>query len=500
MQEMSEVVIVTIPEELPPGMEEGQEGQEGGQEEGQEGMEAAELTSHPGEEVLTVSPVEADSLSKEEDVIVKLTEEVDVEADVFYPITCGDAKATLVWKKFVCPGINVKCVQFNEQLISPKEFVCLAGKSTLKDWKRAIRLNGTMLRKIMDSGELDFYQHTKVCSNTCRSTKIDLVGTKVSVSSEQASDLVPATPTSADLNGAAFSEMMEETSEWVTAIGEDSVAFWRAVKEVGLLEEVVEDFQKELQEVLKGLQERVCDPPLQVKDAVLLNNIVQNFGMLDLVKKVLASHKSQMDRYREQYTRSLAALEQQCDEHRKRAKELKSKSQHLNNVLMTLTPVPALPAPKRPRLTRAVSGPATVNTTPTQITLPLNQLAGLPLGKVLTIAGGQAGTNLGGYTFLTSPLSGSELVGDASNLTVLSAGAGQEGATGLGGSATSTAFVKLVGSQFQLVTLPAAVQQHVGSITVVDAMATAAADPQEGGQPDDDAEGQPEQVREDGEQ
>lgn len=36
---------------------------------------------------------------------------VDVEADVFYPITCGDAKATLIWKKFVCPGINVKCVQ-----------------------------------------------------------------------------------------------------------------------------------------------------------------------------------------------------------------------------------------------------------------------------------------------------------------------------------------------------------------------------------------------------
>lgn len=42
---------------------------------------------------------------------VKLSEEVDVEADVFYPITCGDAKAMLIWKKFVCPGINVKCVQ-----------------------------------------------------------------------------------------------------------------------------------------------------------------------------------------------------------------------------------------------------------------------------------------------------------------------------------------------------------------------------------------------------
>lgn len=503
MPDMSEVVIVTIPdstaEDLPSVVEEEKAV-----------LVTAELTPQPGEDVLTVTPMEAEaeasrteSLSKEEAVIVKLTEEVDVEADVFYPITCGDAKATLIWKKFVCPGINVKCVQFNEQLISPKEFVCLAGKSTLKDWKRAIRLNGTMLRKIMDSGELDFYQHAKVCSNTCRSTKIDLVGTKVSISSDQAAELVPATPSSADLNGAAasFPEVTEETSEWVTAIGEDSVAFWRGVKEAGLLDEVVEAFQTELQEVLKGLQERVSDPPLQVKDAVLLNNTVQNFGMLDLVKKVLASHKSQMDRYREQYTRSLAALEQQCDEHRKRAKELKSKSQHLNNVLMTLTPVPAPPAPKRPRLTRAISGPASVNSAPTQITLPLNQLTGLPLGKVLT-----AGTNLSGYTLLTSSLSGSELAADASNLTVLSAAAGQEVADGAGSSAASTAFVKVVGPQFQLVTLPAglqglaqsaAIQQQVGSINVVDATATAADESQEEGQADGDDEGQPEQVKED---
>ncbi|KAA8591218.1 hypothetical protein FQN60_002161 [Etheostoma spectabile] len=448
MQEMSDIVIVTIPEttaeDLPSVVEEDKAV-----------LVTAELTPEPGEEILTVAPVEeaeaeasgADSLSREEAVIVKLSEEVDVEADVFYPITCGDTRATLVWKKFVCPGINVKCVQ---------EFVCLAGKSTLKDWKRAIRLNGTMLRKIMDSGELDFYQHTKVCSNTCRSTKIVLVGTKVSVSSDQSADLVPATPSSADLNGAAatFPEVMEETSEWVTAIG----------------------------------------------DAVLLNNIVQNFGMLDLVKKVLASHKSQMDRYREQYTRSLAALEQQCDEHRKRAKELKSKSQHLNNVLMTLTPVPAPPAPKRPRLTRAVSGPASVNAAPptTQITLPLNQLSGLPLGKVLTVAGAPPGANhLGSYTFLTSSsLSGSELASDGANhLTVLSAApAGQEGAAG-GGSPTP-AFVKVVGSQFQLVTLPAglqslavaqcAVQQQVGGVG--DATATAADDPQGDGRADADGE------------
>lgn len=36
--------------------------------------------------------------------------------------------------------------QYDEHVISPKEFVHLAGKSTLKDWKRAIRMNGIMLR------------------------------------------------------------------------------------------------------------------------------------------------------------------------------------------------------------------------------------------------------------------------------------------------------------------------------------------------------------------
>lgn len=37
-------------------------------------------------------------------------------------------------------------------MISPKEFVHLAGKSTLKDWKRAIRMNGIMLRWALAPG------------------------------------------------------------------------------------------------------------------------------------------------------------------------------------------------------------------------------------------------------------------------------------------------------------------------------------------------------------
>lgn len=192
-----------------------------------------------------------------------------------------------------------------------------------------------------------------------------------------------------------------------------------------------------------------------------------------------------------------AALEQQCDEHRKRAKELKSKSQHLNNVLMTLTPVPAATTPKRPRLTRAVSGPASVNAAATQITLPLNQLTGLPLGKVLTMAGAPAGTALGGYTLLTSPVAGPELATDASNLTVLSAAAVQEGTAG-GSTPPPTAFVKVVSSQYQLVTVPATLQGlvttqstmvplPVGNISVVGATTTATVETQEA---DDDVDQQ----------
>ncbi|XP_072917805.1 glucocorticoid modulatory element-binding protein 2 isoform X1 [Hemitrygon akajei] len=402
------------------------------------------------------------TLIQKGDIIeVKIGDEADnMEPEIIYPITCGESKANLIWKKFVCPGINIKCVQFDNQLISPKEFVNLAGKSTLKDWKRAIRLNGVMLRKIMDSGEMDFFQHSKVCSNTCRSTKIDLSSARSSLSSQQSTEYIPVTPAIADVNGSLATsgiESCEDSCEWISAIGDDTFSFWRGLKEAGLLEEVIQEFQQEMQGSLKSLQQRMHQPPLQVGDAIILNNIVQSFGLLDLVKKVLASHKSQMDRSREQYTRDLAALEQQCDEHRKRAKELKHKSQHLNNVLMTLTPVAAAPPSKRPRLTRATSGPATVAahmvtaSQSGQITLasgvPMSQLTNI--GKMTTLSTipvsgvGKNPPHTATFTAAASPLIGGysvlasspgipnavEIHPDASNLAVLSTAAIQDGNT-----------------------------------------------------------------------
>ncbi|ETE65468.1 Glucocorticoid modulatory element-binding protein 1, partial [Ophiophagus hannah] len=134
--------------------------------------ESARRSLHVSQMSPLFPPVDASALESNEEI------------EIAYPITCGDSKAILLWKKFVCPGINVKCVKvnstvkvtlparfslqclyfiparkrhpspchkdldttFNDQLISPKHFVHLAGKSTLKDWKRAIRLGGIMLR------------------------------------------------------------------------------------------------------------------------------------------------------------------------------------------------------------------------------------------------------------------------------------------------------------------------------------------------------------------
>ncbi|XP_075032718.1 glucocorticoid modulatory element-binding protein 2 isoform X2 [Mixophyes fleayi] len=464
---VEEVVVVTTPDNIMDGS-------------GVEGVKAVLVTTNRSlaeealeSENMAAAAAAAFSASTElkEAVLVKMEDgdEETMEAEIAYPITCGESKANLIWRKFVCPGINVKCVQYNEHLISPKEFVHLAGKSTLKDWKRAIRMNGVMLRKIMDSGELDFYQHSKVCSNTCRSTKIDVTGGRMSLCSQMSTEYIPITTTSSEISFLDFTvngnpttitiETCDNSGEWSNSVGDDTLVFWQGLRDAGLLGDIIQEFHQELLETMKGLKERLQTPLFELQDAVLLNNIVQNFGMLDLIKKVLASHKSQMDRSREQYTRDLAALEQQCDEHRRRAKELKHKSQHLNNVLMTLTPVTLPPAPKRPRLTRATSGPASissqVSSQQTQITLPqgmsLSQLTGLPFSKLMSTsipvsscssvvnknsysqANSPSSPVLGGYTILTP--SGSNFPGtleihpDSSNLTVLSTAAMQDSNT-----------------------------------------------------------------------
>ncbi|XP_054855322.1 glucocorticoid modulatory element-binding protein 1 [Eublepharis macularius] len=351
----------------------------------QQGQLCNRIYQEGSETSTAVVAVETHTIHKLEEGIDPSTIETNEEIEIAYPITCGESKAILLWKKFVCPGINVKCVKFNDQLISPKHFVHLAGKSTLKDWKRAIRLGGIMLRKMMDSGQIDFYQHDKVCTNTCRSTKFDLLISSARAPVPGQQSLVQ-TPTSTDGNIAQIAvseESMEEGIEWNSAltaavtmateegikkdpeeISEDTLMFWKGIADVGLMEEVVCNIQKEIEEVLKGVQQRLGQSSLLVTDAAILNNIAHTFGLMDTVKRVLDNRKSQTDQGEEQFLYTLAGLERQLEEQKKLARDQKTKSQAVQNVV--LMPVSTSKASKRPRLQRPASATVLSSSAPIQ--------------------------------------------------------------------------------------------------------------------------------------
>ncbi|XP_069479068.1 glucocorticoid modulatory element-binding protein 1 isoform X2 [Ambystoma mexicanum] len=335
-----------------------------------------------------VMSMETHSLKMEDGFDATLLEDNE-DIEIAYPITCGESKAILLWKKFVCPGINVKCVKFNDQMISPKHFVNIAGKSTLKDWKRAIRLGGTMLRKMMDSGQIDFYQHDKVCTNTCRSTKFDLLISSARAPVPGAQSTILQTPTSADgsITQIAVSEegLDEGGIEWNSAltaavqmvtdegtkkegddISEETLMFWKGIADVGLMDEVVSNIQKEMQELLRGVQERLGQSLLQVTDAAVLNNVAHTFGLMDTIKKVLETRKNETDQSEEQFHYTLADLDRQLEEQKRQAVEQKMKSQTIQNVVLMPMNTPNPKPAKRPRLQRPASATVLGSSTPTQ--------------------------------------------------------------------------------------------------------------------------------------
>ncbi|CAJ1083554.1 glucocorticoid modulatory element-binding protein 1 isoform X1 [Xyrichtys novacula] len=346
--------------------------------------------------ILQLQPITTGDESAETDAAVmaveaqpEQTEGEDVE--IGCPITCGDCKAVLLVKKFVCPGINVKCVKYEDQLISPKQFVHISGKATLKDWKRAIRMGGVMLRKMMDSGQLDFYQHSTLCTNTCRSTKFDLLinntrfppdgtGLNTPTSSQVAAQVVLG-------NGGAVGEdrveVLSGKADWSSSsldsadkkesneISEDTLNFWKGIADVGLLGEVVTNISTVLQELLSGVQQRKEPATLQETDSCLvevavLSNLAQVFGLLDLVKEMLERRRQQTDPCQEQILSTLINLEVQLEEQRKQqqVRALLSCPQPAKNK------TPTKRQTKRPRLQRPAS-------TTTLLTSPINQQATL---------------------------------------------------------------------------------------------------------------------------
>ncbi|XP_036808876.1 glucocorticoid modulatory element-binding protein 1 isoform X4 [Oncorhynchus mykiss] len=300
------------------------------------------------------------------------------EVELGYPITCGECKAVLLVKKFVCPGINVKCVKYEDQLISPKQFVHMSGKATLKDWKRAIRMGGVMLRKMMDSGQLDFYEHSTLCTNTCRSTKFDLL-----------------------INNTRFPP---DGSGLTTPISsqEETLNFWKGIADVGLMGEVVDNIRTELLEMLRGVQLRSEQAALQDTDSCLvevavLSNLAQVFGLLDSVKHILNVRREQTDPGEEQVISTLTNLELQLEEQR-RQQHFRAQLCHPqpdNNISHTPGGKPTKPKAKRPRLQRpasttlltsSLSQPHTATLQPQQFTV-LSPISFSSMGQPFSLSG-----------------------------------------------------------------------------------------------------------------
>uniref|UniRef100_A0A3P9H6W2 Glucocorticoid modulatory element binding protein 1 n=1 Tax=Oryzias latipes TaxID=8090 RepID=A0A3P9H6W2_ORYLA len=335
--------------------------------------------------ILQLQPISTGDESAEADAAVIAVESQSDQGEandveICCPITCGDSKAVLLIKKFVCPGINVKCVKYQDQLISPKQFVHMSGKATLKDWKRAIRMGGVMLRKMMDSGQLDFYQHSTLCTNTCRSTKFDLL-----INNTRFPPDGLTTPTSSQAqsilgNGGALSEDRSDIlkTDWsyspvesgdkkgTNEISEDTLNFWKGIADVGLLEEVVTNINTELMQMLNGVLERAHEPPIQDAEVAVLSNLAQVFDLLDSVKKILERRRQQTDPSQEQVLSVLSNLEIQLEEQRKQ-QQVRAL---LSSPHTAKSKTPVKRSTKRPRLHRPAS-------TTTLLSSPITQQAAL---------------------------------------------------------------------------------------------------------------------------
>ncbi|MBW01312.1 Glucocorticoid modulatory element-binding protein 1, partial [Eschrichtius robustus] len=271
---------------------------------------------------------------------------------------------------------------------------------------------------MMDSGQIDFYQHDKVCSNTCRSTKFDLLisSARAPVPGQQTS--VVQTPTSADGRGA------------------------------------------------------------QAPDAAVLNNVAHTFGLMDTVKKVLDNRRNQVEQGEEQFLYTLTDLERQLEEQKKQAQDPRLKSQTVQNVV--LMPVSTPKPPKRPRLQRPASTTVLSPSPPVQqpqftvispITItPVGQSFSMGNIPVATLSQGSSpvtvhtlpsGPQLFRYATVVSSAKSSSpdtvTIHPSSSLALLSSTAMQDGTT-LGNMTTMVSPVELVAMESGLTSAIQAVE------------------------------------------
>lgn len=264
----------------------------------------------------------------------------------YFKVTCGSLEGKLIWQKFVCPGINVRCIRIDgrshHELITPKELVKEANKQTLKDWKRAIRINSKMLRKLMDDNELDYYRHDIQCSNTCKSNKTqpqDSTGSSISRDSSMSSVNPSSHPSSFEENPsrplqtqltyeqrapsfernssseespADMAEMgpVESGPMSVDTASTETIAnchrFWSVIKSSDMMDDVLKEIMNKI-----FILQRQSQIELRSEDAVILTNIVNSLDMMPQVQQIIRGQQDIHGQRSEAIESKLADLQTQ---------------------------------------------------------------------------------------------------------------------------------------------------------------------------------------------
>ncbi|KAH3748667.1 glucocorticoid modulatory element-binding protein 1-like isoform X2 [Dreissena polymorpha] len=156
-------------------------------------MEERATSDYAWDKLTSVAPVSEPDKMKTRGVRVNVFGERDAPLPPLDPISetidvsCGVLTAKLIRERFICPGINRECIEYAGHFITPKTFYVMADKGSLKDWKNAIRIHGKKIRRYIDSGVLDFYNHSELCTGRCKS--------RISQSKLNLSDTIPNSPT-----------------------------------------------------------------------------------------------------------------------------------------------------------------------------------------------------------------------------------------------------------------------------------------------------------------
>lgn len=308
---------------------------------------------------------------------------VDLKADTIN-ITSGVLHAVLHRQRFICPGINRECIEYQGQFITPKTFYVMADKGSLKDWKNAIRINGKKIRRYLDTGEIDFYNHAELCTGRCKSKMGNKTATPVTLNDSLTTSLTsPSMSKKGTGNGLkpnayfendqyssndslnlikevdSFGDVpdvkpdieqlrllnvlnLRQNSDIPTSSGDqatplhfvqvarnipeeeedEDAMFWRAIVQLGLIDE----FFREVKSKLDVLKASMVKNYVPVGDAKKASRIVNELGMRSKLDMRLCAHKFEFDRQRDKLEKEMEQLKKKVSEYEQKKEILQQKS------------------------------------------------------------------------------------------------------------------------------------------------------------------------------